>query len=127
MTRREGDHVTGFGFSLHSTSHSSTFLNLTHLLLLSSLFRARIVYHFVLACHLCYPKGSSRSVNVSVALALIMETGRTESRSRNKHGTDIACLWDVECTRVEKDGKGMVENSQYSLNEYLCTVSYRDR
>lgn len=103
MTRREGDHVTGFGFSLHSTSHSSTFLNLMHLLLLSGLFRARIVYHFVLACHLCYPKGSSRSVNVSVALALIMETGGTESRRRNKDGTDIAM--SVEC-RMHKGGEG---------------------
>ena len=65
----------------------------------------------MLACHLCYPKGSSGPVNVSVVLALIMDMGGTESRKGNKDGTDSTCLWDEERTRVEKNGKGMVENS----------------
>lgn len=86
-----------------------------HIPSLPSLFRARAVYYFVLARHLCYPKGSSGPVNVSVVLALIMEWG-TESMRRNKDGTDSTCLWDEEWTRVEKrekkqNRKVMVENS----------------
>lgn len=60
------------------------------------------------ACHLCYPRGSSGSVNVIVGLALIRETEGTERR----RGEKMAHVVSV-CGIKNRQGQRIMEKTRW--------------